>query len=342
MPSTREKLHASLRKLRDVYRAGVKRGRYKAEIAEYNARLGLRVDVRDFEKARKQTDCDVEEYFGFEFYKKDEAERDAYLTRVRRTKLIRKMGDVDEGLTIPGNKVLFNMIFGAFLQREWINPSACTAEEFIAFVKKHGRVMVKPSDSCSGKGIHIFAYEDDEKARACYDELVGTGALAEELLKQHPQMDRLNPHCINTVRFCTYTDRDAVHILLAAPRSARGAHFVDNVAAGGIIMAADLATGIITSDGVDEMARFYPNHPLTGVRLKGFQIPNWDKALALVRRAARRLYAVPQCRYLGWDVGFLSEERVAIIECNWRQGLLAQVPQGRGYYHELKALCSKL
>ena len=61
-----------------------------------------------------------------------------------------------------------------------------------------------------------------------------------------------------------------------------------------------------------------------------------------MRRAARRLYAVPQCRYLGWDVGFLSEERVAIIECNWRQGLLAQVPQGRGYYHELKALCSKL
>ena len=46
--------------------------------------------------------------------------------------------------------------------------------------------------------------------------------------------------------------------------------------------------------------------------------------------------------YTSWDVGFLSEERVAIIECNWRQGLLAQVPQGRGYYHELKALCSKL
>ena len=127
MPSTREKLHASLRKLRDVYRAGVKRGRYKAEIAEYNARLGLRADVRDFEKARKQTDCDVEEYFGFEFYKKDEAERDAYLTRVRRTKLIRKMGDVDEGLTIPGNKVLFNTLFGEYLRRAWISPTAATA-----------------------------------------------------------------------------------------------------------------------------------------------------------------------------------------------------------------------
>ena len=64
--------------------------------------------MRDFEKARKQTDCDVEEYFGFEFYKKDEAGRDAYLTRVRRTKLIRKMGDVDEGsATVPRSASMY-------------------------------------------------------------------------------------------------------------------------------------------------------------------------------------------------------------------------------------------
>ena len=43
----------------------------------------------------------------------------------------------------------------------------------------------------------------------------------------------------------------------------------------------------------------------------------------------------------GWDLGFLADDRVAVIECNWRQGLLAQVPQGRGYYHELKKLCQK-
>ena len=165
MPSTREKLHASLRKLRDVYRAGVKRGRYKAEIAEYNARLGLRADVRDFEKARKQTDCDVEEYFGFEFYKKDEAGRDAYLTRVRRTKLIRKMGDVDEGLTIPGNKVLFNTLFGEYLRRAWISPTAATEEAFVGFVQHPGSfpervgisfgVAGRPVDQIEAVGGHF-------------------------------------------------------------------------------------------------------------------------------------------------------------------------------------------
>ena len=61
-----------------------------------------------------------------------------------------------------------------------------------------------------------------------------------------------------------------------------------------------------------------------------------------IRRASREMYALPGCRYLGWDIAFMKNGEVSIIECNWRQGLLAQVPQGRGYYHELKALCSKL
>ena len=307
------------------------------------ARFGVQASWKDFLRAREQTLCTTREYFLFHFYERSAAERDTFLTTQRRDDLIHAIGD-DETInaSAPGNKLLFNALFGEYLCREWLNPTTCTDEAFVDFLRRHRRVMIKPACAGRAEGLRVHEYAGDADALALRAELDGHGLLVEEMPVQHPQMDRLNPHCINTVRFCTYTDRDAVHILLAAPRSARGVHFVDNVAAGGIIMAADLATGIITSDGVDEMARFYPNHPLTGVRLKGFQIPNWDKALALVRRAARRLYAVPQCRYLGWDVGFLSEERVAIIECNWRQGLLAQVPQGRGYYHELKALCSKL
>lgn len=52
--------------------------------------------------------------------------------------------------SVPGNKILFNLLFGEFLCREWLNPTACTAQEFAAFVKKHGTVMVKPA--CDGCG----------------------------------------------------------------------------------------------------------------------------------------------------------------------------------------------
>ena len=234
------------------------------------------------------------------------------------------------------------MLFGEFLQREWNDPSACTPEEFIAFVKKHGRVLVKPSDLCSGKGIHIFSYEDDEKTRACYDELVGTGALVEELLKQHPQMDRLNPHCINTVRVATYTDRDDVHILFATARSSLGDSIVDNFGAGGMSVAVDWKTGQFIADGINQDFRRIATLPLTGTTLKGFQIPNWDKALDVVRRAARKAYALPQCHWIGWDLAFLANEEVAIVEGNWRPGTLAQNTHPRGIYRELLKLTDKL
>ena len=57
--------------------------------------------------------------------------------------------------------------------------------------------------------------------------------------------------------------------------------------------------------------RDYPTHPLTGTKLKGFQLPNWDKALDVLRRASREMYALPGCRYLGWDIAFLKNGEVS-------------------------------
>ena len=164
--------------------------------------------------------------------------------------------------------------------------------------------MIKPACAGRAEGLRVHEYAGDADALALRAELDGHGLLVEEMPVQHPQMDRLNPHCINTVRFCTYTDRDAVHILLAAPRSARGVHFVDNVAAGGIIMAADLATGIITSRWRGRDGALLPQpsaHRRAPQGLSDPQLGTRRWHLCAARPAA--LYAVPQCRYLGWGRG---------------------------------------
>ena len=101
-------------------------------------------------------------------------------------------------------------------------------------------------------------------------------------------------------------------------------------------------TGLITADGVDQDFRRIARHPLTGTALKGFQIPNWDKAIDVVERAARLAYTLPQCRWIGWDLAFLADGDVAIIEGNWRPGTLAQNTHPRGIYHELLKLTDKL
>ena len=107
-------------------------------------------------------------------------------------------------------------------------------------------------------------------------------------------------------------------------------------------VAVDWKTGQFIADGIDQDFRRIATLPLTGTVLKGFQVPNWDKALDAVRRAARKAYALPQCHWIGWDLAFLANEEVAIVEGNWRQGPLAQNTHPRGIYHELKELSKKL
>ncbi len=343
-PGARERLHASLLKLRDVYRAGVKRSRYRAELARYNERLGLSADIRDFERARRQTGCDVEEYFGFEFYKKGEAERDTYLTRVRRSALIRRIGDVDEGLTVPGNKILFNQYFAEFLGRSWINPTAATPEEFVAFVRSLGTVIVKPAELRCGIGVYKYRYEGDEAALGLYQKLYGEGTVVEEVLAQHPRLNELNPNVVNSLRVATYTDAEDVHILATALRTARdtqGDKCVDNMKAGGLGCPVDVRTGRICAPAFNVLLERFETHPMTGVRFEGFQLPMWDQVIECVRAIARKAYMLPQCRYLGWDIAF-KPDGVAVIEGNWQQGCdIIEYGGQPGFYHELKRLCEK-
>lgn len=318
----------------------------KALAAKFEQRcktLGVRATWEDYVRARAQISCNLDEYFAFEFYEhKDTELRDSFMTMDRQSAIVRKIGDVDQAMTILGSKLLFDDHFDAFLKREWINPTAASAQQFVAFLKKHGKVIVKPAALCSGKGITAHAYESEEDALKLYDELYGSGAVVEQMLVQHEDMNRLNPHCVNSVRVLTYTDRDDVHILLATARSGAGDGIVDNFGAGGLSVAVDWRTGLITADGVDQDFRRIARHPLTGTALKGFQIPNWDKAIDVVERAARLAYTLPQCRWIGWDLAFLADGDVAIIEGNWRPGTLAQNTHPRGIYRELLKLTDKL
>ena len=328
------------------YRAYLKMRDRKARFVRLKAAHGAMAEkatFRDYRDAFEQTGCCVEEYFLFQFYLKDRAERDTYLTYDRRYHFIQAINDDQTtNATVPGNKVLFNMLFDKYLAREWINPTSATPEAFAAFVKKHGKVMLKPACDGKGHGISIYEYTTDEEARALHDRLVGASMLVEEVLRQHPALNEINPNCINTVRVATYTDRYDEHILLATLRTARGVSIVDNFDAGGIHVAVDLATGKLCSNATDEQMHDYPTHPLTGTKLNGFQLPNWDKALDVLHRASREMYALPGCRYLGWDIAFLENGEIAIVECNWRQGPQAQQPHAHGYYHELMAASQKL
>ena len=146
----RQAVHRVAQKYRDQENARTMRRAFEEALA----RVGARATWEDFLQARRQTGCNVREYFLFHFYERTPEERDTFLTTARRDAIIHYIGD-DETIncSAPGNKILFNALFGDFLCREWLNPTAATPEEFVAFMKKHGKVMLKPACDGAGHGI---------------------------------------------------------------------------------------------------------------------------------------------------------------------------------------------
>ena len=79
----------------------------------------------------------------------------------------------------------------------------------------------------------------------------------------------------------------------------------------------DIKTGIVDHKGIQGENYDVIYHPGTDKCMLGFRLPNWNKAIKMVRMAAEK---IPQCRFVGWDVAF-TENGVELIEGNHNPGL---------------------
>jgi hypothetical protein len=87
---------------------------------------------------------------------------------------------------------------------------------------------------------------------------------------------------------------------------------VDNLHAGGIAAAIDLATGAMlpaTNLGTDARLGWLDRHPDTGAAIAGRVLPLWDDVRSLAVAAHR---AFPDRVVVGWDVGILPEGPILV------------------------------
>ena len=114
---------------------------------------------------------------------------------------------------------------------------------------------------------------------------------------------------------------------------------VDNAHGGGIFCEIDPATGVIMTDGLDEHGNSYILHPMTGVRFRGYPLPEWDKAVDMVKTAAKM---VPGNHYCGWDLAY-STHGWCMVEanCTAQMGGMQIITQ-TGRKAELEALIAQM
>ncbi len=134
-------------------------------------------------------------------------------------------------------------------------------------------------------------------------------------LKQHPEMQRIYPESVNTIRMSTVRNLHTGKIEILPPTLRIGAHgsFVDNFSKGGVIVAMDTESGNLSEWGFFKPMYGFKSkvHPDTKIEFSSFHVPYYDEA----KRLAVYFHSFLNLHSIGWDIA-ISENGPIFIEGN--------------------------
>jgi len=184
------------------------------------------------------------------------------------------------------------------------------------------KIFAKPVDSYGGKGIRVFHRNDDgeyvardgkELARYIRERTEKKeSAIIQEGIVQDPEISKIYPESVNTLRIMTENKGGKVRLICAAFRMGRGHAEVDNVSSGGLWTSINLNDGRIGDFALTENLERFTEHPDTHVPFITYFIPRWDDVATFVLHSAGKL---PFLTYIGWDIA-LTPEGPVVIEIN--------------------------
>ena len=290
------------------------------------------------------------EYFLFGYEGKDAEYRNSFITEGIRLSYYPRMNQ-RKNTDLLENKYRTYKKFQDMYKREIIRvkkneePTEENLKKLEEFAERHKTYVVKPVYAAFGNSVRtetLSMYESVEEAHKRYCKY---GAVIEELIEQGEEMARIHAGSVNTLRIPTAIIKDEngdpkIQLFHPSLRMGRGDSFVDNFSAGGVSALIDPETGVIYTDGADKKGHSFECHPDSGIRFKGFQIPQWDEAVAMVKEAAMM---IPDNHYCGWDLAYSAQHGWCMVEanCTAQMGAMQMVTK-EGRKAELEALIAQM
>lgn len=272
-----------------------------------------------------------DEYFLYDFASKTEAEKHEFVGDLERTVLCARLYNSNPAGMVFMDKMKTYESFQKYFKRDVVQvKSEADFEAFKQFVSRHDHYMAKPVAASRGNGIRKeVSPRTEEEIRAAFKALLEAGAcVVEELIDQDQRIAQLHPQSVNTIRYATYLNGEQLHTIACFIKIGRGESVVDNGGAGGFLAAIDEATGKITTPGKTEYGEVIEVHPDTGIPLVGFQIPEWEELLKLVKELPTVL---PEQKYVGWDLALSETKGWVLVEGNsGGQFVGPQISKGQG------------
>lgn len=202
--------------------------------------------------------------------------------------------------------------------------------EISELLTDNSELVYKVSDGECADGVMLVQVKNNTvcvdgkefKKQDFIESLYGKNIIVQNVVIQHPDLRAFQTRSVNTIRIVTVKGKSgAVNVFAAFLRlSASSESFVDNRAKGGIGIGVNLESGQLMKYGFphDQFGVKLEEHPLSGIRFEGYQIPYWNETVELVRNAHKQFY---ELQSIGWDV-VLTEEGPVLLEGNddWEIG----------------------
>ena len=289
------------------------------------------------EKAKQISGAEYKDYVAYRFWELSDDVQKTYFTKGDANALRKKYNTNKDNIRFFMNKNEFNETFEAFLGRPWAHTPQLTLDSFKEKFASEPRIIYKPlSDSC-GHGVTVFDLTSDNMD-SVYETLAAlpTGVV-EGYVIQHPEMAKYSRKSVNTVRLVSVRAFGKINVLYAAFRMGGGDAVVDNFHAGGVLALIDVQTGKLVTEAIDLAGNFYANHPVTGEKIVGFQIPYWNEIVNMINKAGTIVDGVG---YVGWDIA-VTENGPILIEGNTAPAPnVLQTPYAR-YHQGMKHVVAK-
>lgn len=234
--------------------------------------------------------------FGYDFLPR--SKRKNYFTLVKRKYAYNKL-ETHRSRNITANKFYFASIMEDFFGRKFLHNLDMTLDEFRLFAENEEKFIYKPISGTAGRGQIIYRMDGSRSIEDLYEELRSLPrGILEGWIVQHEALNSLYPDAVHIVRLHTIHDGSGenIHIYGANLSIAVRGNLANTCLDTTLSAQVDDNTGIVTTEAFDAQYNFYSETPTTGVPIKGFQVPDWDKALDLCRRAASR---IPEMQFIG-------------------------------------------
>lgn len=186
-------------------------------------------------------------------------------------------------------------------------------EEAEAICEKETHLILKPS-TYSGGGAGVQFYDNagaDAKPIGELFDSYASGFVVQRIVKQHPDLARINSSSLNTVRVMSFRFKGQVRVLSAQLRMGGAGSRVDNISSGGISCAVQ-DDGRLREKAVNRKSQWTDEHP-SGIKFRDIRVPSYEKIVETVKRLHASL---PYFDIIGWDFAVDEDGEPVFIEFN--------------------------